>query len=58
MKRRTFSTISLSLASALAFPVAAHDFKAGELRIDHPYAVPSRPGLATGDFYFLGIRKR
>lgn len=56
MKRRTFTMVSLTLASALAFPVAAHDFKAGDLRIDHPYATPSRPGMTTGSVYFRGIR--
>lgn len=34
----------------------AHDFMAGDLRIDHPYATPSRPGLSTGAVYFRGIR--
>jgi hypothetical protein len=34
----------------------AHDFKAGALRIDHPYATPSRPGMTTGAVYFRGIR--
>ncbi|MCU0926285.1 MAG: copper chaperone PCu(A)C [Hydrogenophaga sp.] len=34
----------------------AHDFKAGDLRIDHPYATPSRPGLTTGAVYFRHIR--
>jgi len=34
----------------------AHDFKAGDLRIDHPYATPSRPGLRTGAVYFRHIR--
>ena len=35
---------------------SAHDFKAGDLRIDHPYATPSRPGVTTGAVYFRGIR--
>lgn len=39
-----------------AMPVHAHDFKAGDLRIDHPYATPSRPGLTTAAVYFRGIR--
>jgi copper(I)-binding protein len=34
----------------------AHDFKAGDLRIDHPYATPSRPGLSTGAVYLRGLR--
>lgn len=46
--------ITLILLGAL--PAWAHDFKAGELRIDHPYATPSRPGLATSAVYFKSIR--
>lgn len=46
--------ITLALLGAL--PAWAHDFKAGDLRIDHPYATPSRPGLATGAVYFKSIR--
>jgi periplasmic copper chaperone A len=34
----------------------AHDFRAGALRIDHPYATPSRLGMTTGAVYFRGIR--
>lgn len=42
--------------SALAAPVAAHDFRAGALRIDHPYAVPTPPAARTGAVYLRGIR--
>jgi copper(I)-binding protein len=56
MKRRTLNLQTLFLSLAFALPVAAHDFKAGDLRIDHPYSVPSRPGLTTGAVYFKGIR--
>lgn len=55
MKRRTLALLPLALV-ALALPAAAHDFKAGDLRIDHPYATPSRPGVTTGSVYFRGIR--
>lgn len=56
MNRRTLISLVLAI-TALVAPVAqAHDFKAGDLRIDHPYAVPSRPGLTTGAVYFRGIR--
>jgi copper(I)-binding protein len=34
----------------------AHDFKAGELRIDHPYATPTAPGLRTGAVYFRTLK--
>lgn len=36
--------------------VQAHDFKAGGLRVDHPYATPSLPGLKTGAVYFRAIK--
>jgi copper(I)-binding protein len=36
----------------------AHDFKAGDLRIDHPYATPSRPGMNTGAVYFRAIKNQ
>lgn len=45
----------MMLALLCGMPAMAHDFKAGYLRIDHPYAVPSRPGLNTGAVYFKGI---
>jgi periplasmic copper chaperone A len=58
MNRRTLVslTLSLCLASLCALNVQAHDFKASELRIDHPYATPTRPGMTTGSVYFRGIR--
>ncbi|HRD98276.1 MAG TPA: copper chaperone PCu(A)C [Rubrivivax sp.] len=43
------------LASQAA-PAAAHDFKIGPLRIDHPYATPTPPGVTTGAAYLRGIR--
>ena len=46
----------LVCAAFWAGAAAAHDFKAGDLRIDHPYATPSRPGMTTGAVYFRGIR--
>jgi hypothetical protein len=33
----------------------AHGVSKGDLRIDHPYAVPSVPGDASGYAYFRGI---
>lgn len=37
-------------------PVAAHDFKLGPLRIDHPYAPPTPTGATNGVAYLRGIR--
>lgn len=34
----------------------AHDFRQGDLRIDHPYATPTRPGLTTGAVYIRAIK--
>lgn len=43
-------------ALLLMSSASAHDFKLGDLRIDHPYATPTRPGMTTGAVYFRGIR--
>ena len=37
---------------------SAHDFKIGDLVIDHPYATPSLAGVNSGGVYFRGIRNR
>lgn len=34
----------------------AHDFKAGDIAIDHPYATPSIAGGKNGAVYFKGIK--
>jgi len=34
----------------------AHGSAAGDLQIDHPYAVPSAPGAAVGHAYLRGLR--
>lgn len=36
----------------------AHDFRAGDVVIDHPYALPSAPGATTGEAYVRGLRNR
>lgn len=46
------------LVGAVSQAAQAHDFKAGDLRIDHPYATPSAPGLKTGAVYFRAIKNR
>ena len=46
-------------AVALWTPQAhAHDFKQGDLVIDHPYATPSLAGTRNGSVYFKGLRNR
>ena len=43
------------LTSQLAL---AHDFKVGDLTIDHPYATPTVPAQSTGAVYFRTLRNR
>jgi periplasmic copper chaperone A len=45
--------LALSLSQA-----HAHDFKQGDLVIDHPYATPSLAGTRNGSVYFKGLRNR
>lgn len=54
--RRRWLTTALTLALTLPCAVRAHDFKAGDIVIDHPYATPSLPGARTGAVYFRGLR--
>lgn len=56
MNRALTSLAGLLAAALLSGAALAHDFKAGDLRIDHPYATPTRPGLKTGGVYFRGIK--
>lgn len=53
LTRRTTLLAMAALASPLVW---AHDFRAGDLRVDHPHALPSRPGLRTGGVYLRTIR--
>jgi periplasmic copper chaperone A len=39
-------------------PAHAHDFKQGDLVIDHPYATPSLAGTRNGSVYFKSLRNR
>jgi hypothetical protein len=56
VRRRTLIGLATCLLAAAAGPVAAHDFKLGPLRIDHPYATPTPAGAANGAAYLRGIR--
>ncbi len=53
---------SLCAMAVLAFASApaawAHDFRAGPLVIDHPYASPTLAGSRNGAAYLRGIRNR
>ena len=34
----------------------AHEFNAGDIVIEHPYALPTLPGVTTGAVYFRSLR--
>lgn len=44
------------LAAGLCLPAQAHDFKAGEVVIDHPYALPTPPGSPNGALHLRALR--
>ena len=48
----------LGIGLGTALSARAHDFRAGELTVDHPYALPTLPGITTGAVFFRGIRNR
>jgi len=53
----TMAALAL-LGASIATPAHAHDFRAGQLVIDHPYATPSLAGTPNGAAYLRGIRNR
>ncbi len=55
-RRLALALLGATAWAALAPVAAAHDFKLGPLRIDHPYATPTPPGATTGAAYLRGIR--
>ncbi|HEY8905984.1 MAG TPA: copper chaperone PCu(A)C [Rhodoferax sp.] len=58
VQRRTLLRLSTGALLILTLPLAAsaHGVSKGDLLIDHPYAVPSVPGEASGYAYFRGIQ--
>lgn len=46
-RRQVLSGLVTALLIAASTAAAAHDFKLGALRIDHPYATPTPPGWPT-----------
>jgi hypothetical protein len=49
------AVLALLMASSV---VCAHDFKLGDLTIDHPYATPTVVTQTTGAVYFRNLRNR
>lgn len=51
-------TALAALAVLHAPSTAAHGYRAGEVRIQHPFATPSAPGATQGAAYFVQIENR
>lgn len=49
---------SALLLAGLPAWVSAHGLRAGELLIDHPYALPTPPGARSGAVYFRALANR
>ena len=59
VRRRLFASAAILLVAELAMPRArAHGTRAGDLKIDHPYATPTPPGARTGAVYFRTLVNR
>ena len=58
LRRRTLQRLSAGALWMLIVPLAAsaHGVSKGDLRMDHPYAVPSAPGDVSGYAYFRGVK--
>jgi copper(I)-binding protein len=56
-KRVIAWTVAIFVAN-IAFTAFAHDFKVGNMVIDHPYATPTLVGQSTGAVYFRNLRNR
>lgn len=54
--RRISSAFALAIAALLPNVVLAHEAKAGDVTIEHPYAVPTPPGARTGGMYFRRLK--
>ncbi|MEX8521046.1 MAG: copper chaperone PCu(A)C [Leptothrix sp. (in: b-proteobacteria)] len=48
--------LATGLIASCAGLAQAHDFKAGDITIDHPYATPTLPAATTGAVYFRGLK--
>lgn len=56
LRHRAFALLVAACLAVLAGPLAAHDYRLGPLRIDHPYATPTPAGAVNGAAYLRSIR--
>lgn len=58
MKTITLAAFTALAAATLPMHCLAHGTRAGELMIDHPYAISTVPGARTGAVYFRTLVNR
>ncbi len=56
MNRKRFIACAVALLALPPGLALAHDFKAGDIRIDHPYATPTPVQARNGAVYFRELR--
>ena len=56
LRQRAFAMLVAACLAVTVGPLAAHDFRLGPLRIDHPYATPTPTGAVNGAAYLRSIR--
>jgi copper(I)-binding protein len=49
------AAVAIGMASGIA---AAHDYRAGDVRVRHPFATPTPPGARIGAAYFAALENR
>ena len=59
MNQKVFSrwhaVLALGIGATLSLSAPAHDFRAGDVRIGHPYATPSVAGASSGAAYIATL---
>ena len=58
LQRTAIRWVALIALLAFGAAVRAHGFHAGEVSIDHPYALPTPAGARTGAVYFRGMKNK
>ena len=58
MRRRVMLAAALVAVASGTGTVWAHDYRAGSVSIDHPFATPTPPGARNGAVYFRALENR
>lgn len=56
LRRQLVGLLGLVLLGGLSQPIRAHDYRVGDIRIEHPWALAMPPGASSGAVYFRVLR--